>query len=217
VGHCDAIAPEQIFEAMKRFLLGFVAGSVCSVAVWMGGIHLLAKAGPSERAQRLFTEIPQQAAGGELQVALGGAHGYDVEFTRGSESFRYTPPKGEFCKYPVCTPDGRTAFVLVEAMRNQGYTYGCILRFDFGDAELSAVQPQRILPLKQLEALFGGRSSWVNDMHKVSADGNQLLLNISSAAPAPAVPGTSSSAVYFENRPCWYDIKSNTLKEPPAP
>ena len=203
---------------MKRFWLGFAVGIVFMIAagaVWLFVVPRFIHPPGSPitvRNGRPFPPDPQLASGGDLRIALGGEHGDVVVFTRGTEEFRFTPPAGEFCQFPVCTPDGHTAFVVVHSELEHGYDYGCILRFDFGSAPLPSVQPQRILTSSQLEALFGGKRSWVNSLHKVTADGNRLLLNISTErTPAP-----NAYSTYYFDRPYWYDISSNKLNEPNA-
>ena len=201
---------------MKRFWLGFALGIVFTIAVAAVGYFVImpriVAPAVGVRNGRPFPPNPQEAVGGDLRVALGGEHGDAVVFTRASETFRYTPPSGEFCECPVSTPDGRTAFVLVHTEGQHGYDYGCILRFDFGSAPLASTQPQRILTSAQLEALFGGKRSWVNALHKVTADGNQLLLNISSER----TPASDTYTTYYDDHPYWYDIASNKLNEPNA-
>ena len=203
---------------MKRFWVGFAFGIVFTVSVAALCLFLGSRGSRSinttsqitVRNGRYAPPLPGAADGGNLHVAVGGKLGSDVLFSRGDEEFRFVPSKGEYCQYPVCTPDGRIAFVVLLSELDYGSGYRCILRFNFTSAPLDSVQPQRILESSEFDALFGGKIAQFLRLYKVTADGSRLLVHINTeTTPPPGETGT-----YMADHPYWYDIGSNTLSEP---
>jgi hypothetical protein len=195
----------------RRFWIGFVLGTVLTGAVafiWLRdrsltGFQSVERAHPA-------LPFPRVAEAAGLRVSLGGSDARSVVITRGKESITVTPPTGEIYDDPAITPDGRSLFLLVRSVHGFGYDYSSIVRFDFGDRSLSQAQPQRLLPPSQLDALFDGRRSAVTSLYKVSATGDQLLLNLNTEDAASSSHGFKR----YLNRPYWYDIKTNSVHEP---
>jgi hypothetical protein len=202
---------------MKRFWVGFALGVVLTLFVALLLLLLGSRQGGADTVSRLAVRngrfsppFPAAASGGDLHVAVGGKLGNDVLFTRGGEVYRFALAKGEYGEHPVCTPDGRSAFVVLLTELDYGSDYSCILRFDFTSAPLGSVQPRRILESSQLSALFPGKLAAFLNLYKVSTDGNRLLLHINRETDPP--PGETGT--FFTDRPYWYDISGNTLSEP---
>lgn len=188
---------------MKRFWLGFLLGALLIVALLAASSAIYGKV-TSLRPEYAFP-TPQAAEAGGLRVSLAGSDSREVIITRGSDSFTYTRSSGGVCSHPVITPDGRSLFLLVWSRTG----YDRIIRFDFSGSPLSSAKPSRILTHSQLTNLFGGKPTWVNSVYKASPAGDRLLMNISTEDTSPNSPGTT-----FSERPYWYDITNNSVREP---
>jgi hypothetical protein len=199
---------------MKRFWFGLAIGLGLGIfgTLLVGGAWWLfiGSSGFSYVGSGHTPPQPESAEGGGLSVALGGTHDHSVVFSKEGKEFVFSPSPHEVCKDPAVSPDGRIAFLLVQKEERFGYDYGCILQFAFSNGPLVEIQPQRILSPRQLEGFFGGRRAWVNKLHKLSPTGDAVLLSIS----AEDTNRSSGGSTYYINHPFWYDVKSNSIKEP---
>jgi hypothetical protein len=201
-------------KAMKRFWIGLVLGLALGVLVTLAGIAACLFLGIVPGFHyvgngRTEPPLDEAAQGGNLRVVLGGEHGHSVVFSRDGDKFVFSPPSGEVCTSPVVGADGRTALLLVRKEEEFGYNYGCLLRFDFASGRLSNAQPNRILEPEQLNGLFNGSRSWVNNLHKLSASGDRLLLSISTEDTNRSL----GRMTYYSDHPYWYDLKSMSIQE----
>ena len=199
---------------MKGFWLGVVLGFTFGICVSVAGIVALLFLGSFHGFHRVDSGHSEPslevAQGGDLRVTLGGKHGRSVVFARNGEEFVLSPATGEAWGFPVVSADGRTALFLIRKEVQGGYNYECLVRFDFLGEPLSKAQPQRILASQQLDGLFGGRRSWVNSLHKLSASGDRLLLNISTEDTNRSL----GASTFYADHPYWFDLKSSSLHEP---
>lgn len=156
---------------------------------------------------------------GALLITSGREGDAAIVFSRGSNSYVFTPSDGLMFTDPTVTSDGRRAFFLVRRYSGHGHDgelseislqfYG-LARFEIPGTSnlLSTMKCEFFLREKDLAKVLGGKRGWVSAIRGASADGSRLLLELRTG-----VEIGSLHAIEYAPRMCWYDLGSHRFTD----